>query len=389
MNPRSKFDSTAGESFCTANDLLLERSSSWSVHAVIAPAFQSGIGVDVIVGPNGCGKSTFGLGLANLLERKSGNVIYGGNLPPVFTWQEPSLFPVSVWRNLALVATGSHRDQKIHDIALEFSIERHKKHRPDQLSGGLQQRVALARAFLALEARGCAIFDEPTKETDAHLVDQFVSALDRTLNNVDGSVIIVTHDLQLLMSLRHLSPRLWSFLPLQADELPLRSRIDIQAWHLEGPFLLNDAIIEPPTPHFARLVGFDNVFHLIPVESASDRNSLHRLRPVREGFRRYPFTYISGKDLSVETSPCPMSVQGVRRSRSPSWSKGIGWTASYQICPGHGSDPCTLFVTADEENWLPSEGWIKLKPNVSFNAIELPDIYRQASIEIAKRCYAK
>src|SRR5205085_698965 len=72
--------------------------------------------------------------------------------------------------------------------------------RPETLSGGERARVALA--MLMLSRSNLLILDEPTN----HLDVESIEALEDALERYDGSVILVSHDRELL---RGLTEKLW------------------------------------------------------------------------------------------------------------------------------------------------------------------------------------
>jgi ATP-binding cassette subfamily F protein 3 len=72
--------------------------------------------------------------------------------------------------------------------------------RPETLSGGERARVALA--MLMLSRSNLLILDEPTNHLDVESIEALEDALDR----YDGTVILVSHDRELL---RGLTEKLW------------------------------------------------------------------------------------------------------------------------------------------------------------------------------------
>src|SRR3954463_8433118 len=73
--------------------------------------------------------------------------------------------------------------------------------RADTLSGGERARVALA--MLMLSGANLLILDEPTN----HLDVESIEALEDAVEDYDGTVILVSHDRELL---RALTTRVWT-----------------------------------------------------------------------------------------------------------------------------------------------------------------------------------
>ena len=65
-------------------------------------------------------------------------------------------------------------------------------HRPSEMSGGQQQRVAVARALMSRPT--VIVADEPTGNLDSHSSAEVLDLLRRAVDELDQSVIMVTHD---------------------------------------------------------------------------------------------------------------------------------------------------------------------------------------------------
>lgn len=161
-----------------------------------------------VIGPNGSGKSTLLRLIAHLEKPNSGSIRFASDKGPgsdldirrrlAFVFQEPLLFTGTVFDNIAygLKVRGIKRgeiEQRVRDAAQMFGIH-HLLDRPSNaLSGGEAQRTSLARAFvlrpeLLLLDEPTALLDPPTKES--LLVDLY-----DVLEQMDTTVIYITHEL--------------------------------------------------------------------------------------------------------------------------------------------------------------------------------------------------
>src|SRR3954447_17354729 len=185
-----------------------------AVHALagVTLSFPAGQ-FTAIMGPSGSGKSTLMHLLAGLDSPTSGSVVVDGQelsglgdkgltelrrdrlgfvfqafiLVPMLTAEENITLP------LALAGKEVDRawfDQLIDTVDLRDRLT----HRPAELSGGQQQRVAVARALVH---RPAVVFaDEPTGNLDTHASEEVLHLLRNAADDLDQTVIMVTHDAQ-------------------------------------------------------------------------------------------------------------------------------------------------------------------------------------------------
>ncbi len=172
----------------------------------------SGIRFDVhrrefisVIGPSGCGKSTLIRIVAGLETPTSGSIRIDGN--PVdgpgadrgMVFQGYTLFPwLSVKRNVMFGPKMKGMKKALAERkALEWldlvGLADFANHYPAQLSGGMKQRVAIARA-LANEPR-ILLMDEPFGALDAQTRASMQAHLLRIWENVDVTILFITHDL--------------------------------------------------------------------------------------------------------------------------------------------------------------------------------------------------
>jgi len=170
-----------------------------------------------LVGANGSGKSTLIRLLAGLLRPAAGEVLFGGrpllsmprNLLARKLAYVPQLNPLSFPFNvLEIVLAGrsphvpSFRFENQLDLekawaALEKVGATHLAQRPiTELSGGERQSVVFARA-LAQEPE-CLLLDEPSASLDLKHRAQLIRNLVRLRDEVNLTVLLVTHDLPLI-----------------------------------------------------------------------------------------------------------------------------------------------------------------------------------------------
>ena len=160
-----------------------------------------------LVGPSGCGKTTILNLTAGLLELSSGEIHIGdrqvNDLDPkdrdiAMVFQNYALYPnKTVYKNLAfpLQMRGFNRadiDSKIKSAAAVLDITHLLERRPRELSGGQQQRVALGRALV--RDPKAFLMDEPLSNLDAKLRVQMRAELKRFHQDLNATVIYVTHD---------------------------------------------------------------------------------------------------------------------------------------------------------------------------------------------------
>ncbi|MBX2808815.1 MAG: cell division ATP-binding protein FtsE [Cellvibrionaceae bacterium] len=173
-----------------------------------------------LTGHSGAGKSTL-LKLIMLIERPTrGQVFVGGrNLARISNSQIPYLrrqigvvfqnhqllFDRSVFDNVALPLAISGLPIREQGKRVRAALDKvgllHKENdHPLTLSGGEQQRVGIARAVVNKPA--ILLADEPTGNLDPELSAEIMN-LFQDFNHVGVNVLIATHDISLIKSMRH------------------------------------------------------------------------------------------------------------------------------------------------------------------------------------------
>jgi len=161
----------------------------------------------VLLGSSGCGKSTLLNCIAGLLDVSDGQIfIKGQNV----TWAEPSergigmvfqsyaLYPqMTVKGNLSFGLKNAkfpkdEIERRIARAAEILQIEPLLDRKPGALSGGQRQRVAIGRALV--RDVDVFLFDEPLSNLDAKLRADLRVELKRLHNQLENTMIYVTHD---------------------------------------------------------------------------------------------------------------------------------------------------------------------------------------------------
>ena len=161
----------------------------------------------VLVGPSGCGKSTILRMIAGLENIDSGSIYIEGkivnNLEPkqrdiAMVFQSYALYPhMTVFNNMAFGLKIEKRSKeeindRVYEAAKILQIENYLHRKPKQLSGGQRQRVAIGRAITRKPK--VFLFDEPLSNLDAALRVQMRVELAKLHDQLDATMIYVTHD---------------------------------------------------------------------------------------------------------------------------------------------------------------------------------------------------
>ena len=165
------------------------------------------------IGPNGAGKSTLLKALFGDHPVASGDLKAGASITAGFYRQDLSQVPMD--RSLYAVIndlrpTWDRRLVQGHLGRFGFSGDEVQR-RADTLSGGERARVALA--MLMLSRANLLVLDEPTN----HLDVESIEALEDAIERYDGTVVLVSHDRELL---RALTTKLWILHDRHITEFP-------------------------------------------------------------------------------------------------------------------------------------------------------------------------
>lgn len=159
-----------------------------------------------IVGPTGCGKTTFLNSLTKLYDITAGDILVNGepvNLKKhniAYIFQEYSTFPwLKVEENIQYglkIKNFSDEDvKKYADEAIKMvGLEEFRNYYPNQLSASMLQRVVIARAFAVKPE--LLIMDEPYGQLDISLRFKLEDELIKLWQKTGTTVIFITHNIE-------------------------------------------------------------------------------------------------------------------------------------------------------------------------------------------------
>lgn len=159
-----------------------------------------------IVGPTGCGKTTFLNSLTKLYDITSGEILVNGenvdlkkhNIAYIF--QEYSTFP---WLKVEDNIKYGLRIKQLPEVEIKeradeviamVGLEEYRGYYPDQLSASMLQRVVIARAF-AVQPE-LLIMDEPYGQLDISLRFRLEDELLKLWKKTGTTVIFITHNIE-------------------------------------------------------------------------------------------------------------------------------------------------------------------------------------------------
>ncbi len=167
----------------------------------------------VLVGPNGSGKSTLLRTLLGDRPPESGIARLGSGIVPAYYRQDLAQVPMgrAIYDVIQDLRPLWNRGQ-IQSHLARFGFSGDEVQRvADGLSGGERARVALAMMVLA--RANFLVFDEPTN----HLDVESIEALEDALLAYDGTVLLVSHDRELL---RGIGDRVWALQDGRIQDFP-------------------------------------------------------------------------------------------------------------------------------------------------------------------------
>jgi ATP-binding cassette, subfamily F, member 3 len=159
-------------------------------------------GVLGILGPNGSGKSTLLRGLLGEHPIQGGELRLGASITAGYYRQDLSQVPLhkALYDVIADMRPKWERGRVQGHLGRFGFSGKEVLRRADSLSGG--ERARLALAILMLSGANLLVLDEPTN----HLDVESIEALEDAIEEYEGTVILVSHDRELL---RALTTRIW------------------------------------------------------------------------------------------------------------------------------------------------------------------------------------
>jgi oligopeptide transport system ATP-binding protein len=179
-----------------------------------------------LVGESGCGKTTLGRAVVQLVRPSAGNVRFLGqeltrlsgpalrsmrrHMQMVFQDPRASLDPRMRIRGIVeeplkvhRLAQGIQRARMAREMLEQVGMEEsYDNQRPGELSGGQQQRVGIARALVARPR--LVVCDEPVSSLDVSIQAQVVNLLQDLKQRLGVAYLFIAHNLAVV---RHISDR--------------------------------------------------------------------------------------------------------------------------------------------------------------------------------------
>lgn len=159
-----------------------------------------------VVGPTGCGKTTFLNLLVKLIEPTSGQILIDGepadpkkhNLS--FVFQEPSAFPwLTVEQNIRFGLEVKNEPEALirertDEILNILGLEKSRKAFPHELSASTEQRIVIGRSF-ALHP-DLLLMDEPYGQMDIKMRYYLEDEVIKLWKATGSTVIFITHNVE-------------------------------------------------------------------------------------------------------------------------------------------------------------------------------------------------
>jgi ABC-type microcin C transport system duplicated ATPase subunit YejF len=205
---------------------LLQRTVD-HVRAVDGISFTLGQGETLaLVGESGCGKTTLGKALLNLIDHSGGQIYFNGTqiteieeesrrrsaaeMQIIFQDPYSSMNPRMVvgeiveegLRALHSGLSRGERRERAEELLKAVGLPMNARLRyPHEFSGGQRQRICIARALAV--APKLIVCDEPTSALDVSIQAQILRLLKDLQDRMGLSYLFITHDLAVVAELAH------------------------------------------------------------------------------------------------------------------------------------------------------------------------------------------
>ncbi len=159
-----------------------------------------------VVGPTGCGKTTFLNLLTKLIPSTSGDIYIDGvpadpkthNIS--FCFQEPSAFPwLTVEQNLRFgleikKLPKDEIDARVERIIKLVGLEQFRHNYPHQLSVSSEQRIIIGRSFIMYP--DLLLMDEPYGQMDIKMRFYLEDEIIKLWKEIGSTVLFITHNIE-------------------------------------------------------------------------------------------------------------------------------------------------------------------------------------------------
>ncbi|QUI24515.1 ABC transporter ATP-binding protein [Vallitalea pronyensis] len=160
----------------------------------------------VVVGPTGCGKTTFLNLLTKIIDPTSGDILIDGESADprkhnlAFAFQEPSAIPwLTVEDNLKFglkikKIPKAEMQTRVEKIIKLLGLEKFRHQYPNQLSVSCEQRVIIGRAFVMYP--DLLLMDEPYGQMDIKMRYYLEDEVIKLWKELGSTVVFITHNIE-------------------------------------------------------------------------------------------------------------------------------------------------------------------------------------------------